>query len=299
MVALDQLADNIIITKCDFCGKDIKITKERQKRNKHFFCNAECSKLYKKKDQIKIQCKICGKDVYRKKSQVEKMKHPENITCSKECCYKLRKTTYSGENNHQYGLTGNKNASWKSDERYNNDNKRYTLIRVENHPFCDQQNFVPEHRLIAEKYLLNEQNSIEIDGILYLKPECVVHHIDFNKKNNDVKNLYVFESESIHTLFHNLYKSKRINSLEEFLTYYQSTYVNKLYNYQWLYKAYVEYDLSINQISKLFNIPYNSVKTEIYKTELDVVKKNNKTHDLLINLIVQDLLNFKQDEVFK
>ena len=87
-----------------------------------------------------------------------------------------------------------------------------------------------------------------------------MHHIDLNKKNYSIDNLYVFENESLHTLFHNLYKSKRVESLEGFFDYYQNMYVDKLYNYAWLHKAYIEYGLSVNQISKLFNLTYKSVQ---------------------------------------
>lgn len=223
------------------------------------------------------------------------MAHPENATCSKECCNQLRKTMYKGNGNHQYGVTGSKNASWKSDKRHEYDDNKYTLIRVEDHPFRSKSNFVPEHRLIAEKYLLNENNSIKINDKLYLKPECVVHHIDLNKKNNSIDNLYVFENESLHTLFHNLYKTKRVESLEGFFNYYQNMYVDKLYNYAWLHKAYIEYGLSVNQISKLFNLPYKSVQNEIYRTALDEEKKNDSSKEALYALIVRDLMSFNKE----
>ena len=288
---LAQRESKRITVKCDSCGKDVLITPSQQTRNKHFFCSVECSQAFKRRYQVKLVCPICNKEFYRKQSWVLKLKNINNATCSKECFAKLKSINFTGENNHQYGLTGSKNASWKSNIRYTN-NTRYTLIRSETHPFRDQANFVPEHRLIAEKYLLNETNSIEIDGQLYLRPECIVHHIDFNKKNNNVDNLYVFENESLHVLFHNLYKSGRVKNIDDFWTYYQNTYVNKLYNYQWLHKAYVDYDLSINQISKHFNIPYVSVQTEIRKTRLDEKKKQDQSKEHLMQLIINDLLNF-------
>ena len=62
--------------------------------------------------------------------------------------------------------------------------------------------FVFEHRLVAEEYLLNEQNKINIDGKDYLSPDYHVHHIDFDRTNNDVDNLYVLP-KSLHIKFHN------------------------------------------------------------------------------------------------
>ena len=282
-----QVNKNIIY--CDCCGKEIKVSNYKVNNQKHHFCSKECYVNYQKRNQAVLICSVCGKEFARKKSQVDKMKDGTNATCSKQCCYELRKTLYKGENNHQFGLTGKKNGSWKSDERYSTSDNHYKLIRVENHPFRDKNNFVPQYKLVAEKYLLTKDNSIEIDGKLYLKPECVVHHIDFNKKNDDVNNLFIFPNEGIHILFHNLYKSGRVVDLNDFLKYYEDAYINKLYNYQWLYKAYISYDLSINKISKLFNIPYKSIQSEIYKHNLDNIKKQNKSKNEILNLIISDL----------
>ena len=236
-------------------------------------------------------CPICGKNFYRKKSQVDKMKDKDNATCSKKCCNELKKILYRGENNHQYGLTGKKNASWKSDIRYNNNNdNHYTMVRVENHPFRDKNNFVPRYRLVAEQYLLNKDNSIEINGNLYLKPECVVHHIDFNKKNDDVSNLYIFPNTSQHVIFHNAYKIGKIKSINEFEKYYQFVYVDRLYNFQWLYMAYVYYDLSINQISQLLEMPYGAIETQIVNQHLDIIKKEMRNKEKRLEFIKQQLL---------
>ena len=244
-----------------------------------------------RKTGCNLTCPICGKSFYRKKSEINNMKDKNNATCSKECCYELRKTLYSGKNNHQYGLTGNKNASWKSDIKYHKNNNRYTMIRVEDHPFRDKSNFVPKYRLVAERYLLNENNSIEINGKLYLKSECVVHHIDFNKKNDDVSNLYVFPNSSQHIIFHNAYKTGKIKNLDEFETYYKFVYIDRLYNFQWLYTAYVYYDLSINQISQLLDMPYKAIESQIINKQLDIIKREMRNKEKRLEFIKQKLLS--------
>lgn len=106
----------------------------------------------------------------------------------------------SGENNHQYGLRGSLNASWKSDEYITN--YGYKLVRKLDHPFATKSGFVFEHRLVAEQYLLTDENSIEIDGSLYLRPEFHVHHKDENRLNNDPSNLEVMEAGA-HCSYHN------------------------------------------------------------------------------------------------
>ncbi len=106
----------------------------------------------------------------------------------------------TGENNHQFGLKGSQNASWKSDERMSV--YGYRMIRMPDHPFANTDGFVFEHRLVAERYLLNHENSVEVNGIRYLKSEYDVHHIDGSKCNNMPDNLLVV-TKAEHRRIHN------------------------------------------------------------------------------------------------
>ena len=78
----------------------------------------------------------------------------------------------------------------------------YRLIKCIDHPFANSRGYVNEHRLVAEQYLLNDNNSIVINNMKYLSPNFVVHHIDFNRLNNNPKNLIVMtisEHKTMHT----------------------------------------------------------------------------------------------------
>ena len=105
-----------------------------------------------------------------------------------------------GENNHQFGLKGSNNPTWKSDEKINRSG--YRMIRVLDHPFKNCDGFVLEHRLVAEKYLLTDENSVIIDGKKYLDPNLEVHHIDGNRLNNSPSNLLILTHEQ-HRQYHN------------------------------------------------------------------------------------------------
>lgn len=105
----------------------------------------------------------------------------------------------SGDQNHQFGLKGSLNATWKSDERISY--YGYRLIRKLDHPFKNSDDMVFEHRLVAEQYLLNESNSVDIDGKSYLSPEYDVHHIDFDRLHNTPDNLLVL-TKSEHMKWH-------------------------------------------------------------------------------------------------
>ena len=183
-------------TTCELCGKAFITTKDRYRKNKHNFCSHECSSIYKKASP-NCECVICHKPLHRKPSYIKKTK---NITCSYECCYKLKQMTMSGENNHQYGLKGRLNPSYE--QGFIITHYGYRSIIAWDHPYHNSSGRVLEHRLVAEQFLLDNLNSIEINGKLYLRPEFTVHHIDFDKLNNNVENLCVLRKET-HVAFHN------------------------------------------------------------------------------------------------
>ena len=267
-----------MVCECTNCKKIFERDGTKPKYQTNFYCSKECqsSHRYPKNE---LTCPICNNIFHRKTSHIKKAKDVNNMTCSKKCCYELKKITMSGEKNHQYGLVGDLNSSWKSDTRLSH--YGYILIRDINHPFRGEDDFLFEHRYIAEQFLLEEKFAVIKDGKQYLSPECAVHHIDFNRTNNSVENLYIFESHAMHTLFHNIYPN-RVKSIEEFEVYYKDKYINKILNYDWLHKAYVEYGLSVRKLSEHFNIPYKSIENQIKKFKLN--KNDNHVNYLLSEL---------------
>ena len=174
------------IRECARCGNKIEIYHKNRLEYKNVFCSKECEKEFKKSKDLNATCMNCGKKFHLKPYHLNKYK---THCCSKECFREYKKVYMKGEGNHQFGLKGSLNSSWRSDERISH--YGYKQIRVLNHPFRDSGDFVFEHRLVAEKYLLTEENSVEIDGVRYLKEEYHVHHKDKNRLNNNVDNLEV------------------------------------------------------------------------------------------------------------
>jgi len=80
---------------------------------------------------------------------------------------------------------GKKNHRWKGGIHIASNG--YILILKRDHPFCDQQGYVSEHRLIAEKELGR-----------YLSPKETLHHRNGKRSENNWDNLFVFESNSEH-----------------------------------------------------------------------------------------------------
>lgn len=146
---------------------------------------------------LNMKCPICGKRFHLKPYSVKKAKIHY---CSRECHREAKREYMSGEKNHQYGLKGEKNATYKDGAKMNR--YGYRLVQVIGHPFgVGPSDYVLEHRLVAEKYLLTEENSVEIDGKRYLRPDFIVHHKNHIRTDNRPENLEIMR-KSEHSSMH-------------------------------------------------------------------------------------------------
>lgn len=224
---IQPLKPHYVDMKCENCGETFSCQRLRVEQHSHIFCSKKCEGEWRKSQVLlNTTCAFCGKQIHIKASRMSKSK--KNY-CSVECLNKDKKIRYLGNGNHQYGLKGDKNSSWKSDIRISF--YGYRLIRCLEHPFRNSDDFVFEHRLVAEKYLLTKENSIEIDGKRYLKNEYVVHHLDFDRQNNKIENLKIMLRSEHGTLHANLNKK---DDFKEYCQKYQldidKVYDNHLYN---------------------------------------------------------------------
>ena len=95
------------------------------------------------------------------------------------------------------GKTGNKARRWKGGRIKHTEG--YILIHQPNHPACQKDGYVPEHRLVMEKYLGR-----------YLLGGEVIHHIGIkypmnsrkNRSDNRLKNLILLTSDKEHKRIH-------------------------------------------------------------------------------------------------
>lgn len=74
---------------------------------------------------------------------------------------------------------------------------RYIAIKKPDHPFCDEQGYIAEHRLVLEQKLGR-----------YLKPTEIAHHVNENKTDNRPENIELFNSNAEHLRYHNIKRSK-------------------------------------------------------------------------------------------
>lgn len=148
------------------------------------FCSQKCSGKYKTENKkgatknFKGICKNCNKEF-------ETYKSPSRDTpkyCSLKCIGEAQK----GENNPAY----------KGGKYF--DSSGYVVVYMPNHPNCGVKKTVLEHRFVMECKIGR-----------YLTDEEVVHHIDFNKSNNNPDNLMLFPNQSRHILFHKQLNKKK------------------------------------------------------------------------------------------
>lgn len=170
-----------MILKCPICGKEFQCSPSRQANSKSQpCCSRECSNILRQELSLNCTCEVCGKRFHKKPSQLQKDKHHY---CSVECLGQHRKELYKGENN--------PNAFCRIEINSKRIHCGYYWIYLPSHPLATKDGYIREHRLIAEQYLLTNENSIEIDGQKYLSPKYEVHHKDLNKLNNDPNNLEI------------------------------------------------------------------------------------------------------------
>lgn len=181
-----------IFVNCINCGISITVSPSRVEKVKNICCSTACRDELKVKSNLNTQCYVCKKLFYVKPYHKKIAKYPDKLTCSRECSAIARKSLMAGENNHQFGLRGELNPSFKSDIKITNFG--YIVVRNLTHPLARCDGYVLFHRLLVEEYLreINEDSLlVELNGQLVLPREIVVHHKDGNKLNNLLENLQI------------------------------------------------------------------------------------------------------------
>ena len=194
-VLKSQLPDKKVTLTCEVCGKAFQVPLCRALTAKT--CSNECAVIVRAKSRerkVKCICEHCGK-VFDVPQSVAKRK----VYCSRECQYASDKfrTEQRGR------FLGNKNPMWKGGTIQHSGG--YMCKHIPEHPFASN-GYVFKHRLRIEEWLREEDPDskylIRMGDNLYLSPDYVVHHLDWNRKNNRRRNLIVCSS-SVHGKIHN------------------------------------------------------------------------------------------------
>jgi len=186
---------------CPICHKEFSVPHWRTSAR---YCSSKCAHVALQASN-NVVCTNCGKPFHMKKYALEKYDRNMGVFCSKKCVNEYKAKWFVGENNHQYGLTGSKNASFSGVEEIKRKNNTITDIFVccDGHPYaiCGR---VTKHRLLVEQN--HDKFPPEcfevVDGFVVLKRGYDVHHIDGNHENNDLSNLEIV-TRGEHTSIHN------------------------------------------------------------------------------------------------
>lgn len=202
---------------CLMCGKNFQVPHWRKDSAK--YCCRECSDKSHFAENNLI-CVICGKPFHRKPYHLKRCKGEFGFCCSIECSAKLRIKMMSGENNHQYGLRGKLNASYKEGDITHKNNKLTEVLVYVGDWYirANTNGRIPKHRYLVE---LNhdkfEQSFFEkIGEWYYLKDGLEVHHKDLNHNNNVLENLEIL-TKGQHRSLHNKLRNQKRNNNGQFI----------------------------------------------------------------------------------
>lgn len=193
---------------CSICGKEFVIPHWRVNTAK--YCSVKCQNDGIKAPKETI-CTNCGKAFHIKPYQKKRYSRHAGYFCSKACFNEYKKEWFKGENNHQYGLKGDKNSSFKGKELpYKNHNNTDIYVYAPTHPFANKRGRVTKHRLVVEENRLrfNPDFFQNINDVWVLKKSYQVHHIDGNHDNNNIENLIVV-TRGEHTTIHNQHRKQK------------------------------------------------------------------------------------------
>lgn len=192
---------------CKICKKLFNVIDSR--KHTAIYCSCSC-RQEALKGATNTVCGVCGKEFHLKKSH----KLNENY-CSMACKNKSASIKSAGKGNHQYGLKGDLNASFKGLITVRKNNKNYyEHIYFPSHPLADRYGRILNHRYIVEqnKDLFNADLFENKNGFYYLPLMYEVHHKDENSMNNDVSNLQIL-TKSEHVKLHRLRKCIQRNPI--------------------------------------------------------------------------------------
>jgi predicted nucleic acid-binding Zn ribbon protein len=181
-----------IMKECVICG-EVVTGRGRTCSNS---CRGKLSNIDKGKGRklATSNCIVCGSEF-----EVRHDLAGINITCGDKCSREQRRQKMLGDKNHQYGLKGDKNDSWRGG-RYINSHG-YVRVHCPEHP-NSVGSYVLEHIKVMSDYLGRPlDTSVE-----------AVHHRDENKQNNDISNPQLMSYEE-HSRYHRMKEESRERDL--------------------------------------------------------------------------------------
>jgi hypothetical protein len=174
--------------------------------------------------QVKKICASCGKVFFPQQADVNRGR---GLVCSKECRYKRQSSLMArrvasdevkkkissslagipkSESHKQKLSEAHKgkqletsNPNWKGGSYISRGRK---FIRISDHPNKQRNGYIMHSRYVVEQFIGR-----------YLNKNEEIHHINFNKLDDSLYNLYLFESKANHARFHQLIKVAKTKAI--------------------------------------------------------------------------------------
>lgn len=160
------------VLQCHQCGQSFPVKPKYVTTQK--YCSRECADIAKigkpKKPPHILICEQCGSE-FRPKGFANR----PNRFCSRAC--------------HAESMKGTSPLTDRP-ARYTDRRKGYVYIKAPDHPHAQQNGYVAEHRLVAERKIGR-----------YLRPDEIVHHRNGDGGDNSPENLEVM-SQAEHARIH-------------------------------------------------------------------------------------------------
>lgn len=159
---------------CLHCGKEVKIPTHRLETFK--FCSRSCGALYVRQ-QHTTDCVICGTSFAHIASRANKAKY-----CSRKCYYK------------------GQSDKGKTEFECQHCHKKFNAPKSTNRKFCSKQCVNKSSKKTWKPTFTTVRKALEARGQINKCEKCGydeypqilgVHHIDKNRKNNELSNLIV------------------------------------------------------------------------------------------------------------
>jgi hypothetical protein len=169
------------ILDCVVCGEKFKVPPSRADKAKA--CSPECGNklrgISNSKERIKLNCALCERAFYEHESHAGR-----RVYCSREC--RSKAPSWGGG-----ASKGENNPMWRGGKTRHS--MGYVYLRAHDHPFGGSAGYVFEHRIVMERWLLENYPEskylVTLASGRFLDPTIIVHHRDGNKAHNTIENL--------------------------------------------------------------------------------------------------------------
>lgn len=281
-----------VLSKCDFCGAEIKNTISAYKNHKHLYCSRSCYWNHKSKtskhgeespfyNRVKTNCTYCGKEIevipydYDKKNS-----YGDNHNfCSQKCYWNYRSVYYVGKKAASYNRVITDDQKKKMREvlirNSRNGSRLNSNIQLIVNSILDKHNIKYEREYIIkyyaiDNYLIDSGLMIEVMGdywhaspLRYNSSKYMMNEIQQNGLLHDKqKHTYIKKHNDIEILYLWEYDiNNNVNMCEQLILEYIKTN-GKLKNYHSFNWNYNNDILVLND--KLIT-PYQDMKTEEYR----------------------------------